>query len=238
MRFQMKNDWLNQVEGWLIPEALNFVEFYSRQHLSSLDYESMEIGVHHGKFFIGLERLTPSKAKSYAVDIFEQQYLNIDQSGRGDSDIFQANVAKYCASAERVQVVCADSFDCRHLLPCSPTFGLISIDGGHTVDHTVNDLSIAHDLLMPEGLVILDDITNPGWPGVVEGAVKFLSSPAFPRIRPLALGFNKLFFVHNSNHSRCLKSLINHESGLSSYGIKIVKLSKFCSSDVAILGKT
>jgi hypothetical protein len=41
----------------------------------------MGIGVHLGKFFILLNQLINAEYKSFAVDIFSDQHLNIDKSG-------------------------------------------------------------------------------------------------------------------------------------------------------------
>jgi hypothetical protein len=66
-----------------------------------------------------------------------------------------------------------------------------SIDGGHTAAHTLNDLQIANECISNEGIVILDDIMNPWWSGVIEGFVKFLQSS--PTLVPVAMGHNKLY---------------------------------------------
>ena len=50
---------LEIVHGWLNYEALIFTSFYRTKFLKGADFSSLEIGVHHGKFFIGLENLTP-----------------------------------------------------------------------------------------------------------------------------------------------------------------------------------
>jgi predicted O-methyltransferase YrrM len=41
----------------------------------------------------------------------------------------------------------------------------ISIDGGHTPEHTVSDLNLACRLINNQGVVILDDVLHHPWPG-------------------------------------------------------------------------
>ena len=51
---------------------------------------------------------------------------------------------------------------------------LFSIDGGHTVEHTINDLRIAEACVTNGGIVFVDDYCNVNWPGVTEGLVRYM----------------------------------------------------------------
>ena len=55
----------------------------------------MEIGVHHGQFFIALNQLIPSNFTSYAIDVFDNQQLNIDKSGEGNKSKFIENLRNF-----------------------------------------------------------------------------------------------------------------------------------------------
>lgn len=67
----------------------------------------------------------------------------------------------------------------------------ISIDGGHTAEHTISDLILSNILINNEGIVILDDILNYHWTGVIEGAFRFLEKK--PTLVPFGIGHNKLY---------------------------------------------
>ena len=71
----------NKVEGWLHLKALHLTSFYVYSCLSDTEFNSLEIGVYNGKYFIGIEKLTPSIGRVVAIDVFDNQELNIDQSG-------------------------------------------------------------------------------------------------------------------------------------------------------------
>jgi hypothetical protein len=45
----------------------------------------------------------------------------------------------------------------------------LSIDAGHTILHACNDLSLAQEVLVPGGIVALDDYMSVHWPGITEG---------------------------------------------------------------------
>ena len=68
-----------------------------------------EIGVHHGRSFILLALLARAGEKAVAIDVFEQQELNVDRSGRGDLAQLRENVARF--ADEFALVVQVGDFD-------------------------------------------------------------------------------------------------------------------------------
>ena len=79
-----------------------------------------------------------------------------------------------------------------------------SIDAGHTLQHTFNDLCLAQEVLVPGGIVALDDYMSPHWPGVTEGYYRFTGS-ANRRLKPLSYFQNKLFLTTVSEHGSYLQ---------------------------------
>jgi hypothetical protein len=59
-----------------------------------------------------------------------------------------------------------------------------SIDAGHTIQHACNDLSLAQEVLVPGGIVALDDYMSVHWAGVTEGFYHFMYSQN-RRLKPL-----------------------------------------------------
>ena len=80
---------------------------------------------------------------------------------------------------------------------------MISIDGGHTAEHTISDLRLAAEIVHPLGAVFVDDILNPNWPGVIEGVVLYLNER--PTLWPVMVGFNKMILVPMSVHPQVFK---------------------------------
>lgn len=68
-----------------------------------------EIGVHHGRFFLAMEAVTPSDVKCFAVDLFGRQDLNIDKSGRGNYRKFMSNCERFASDPARVSPIASDS---------------------------------------------------------------------------------------------------------------------------------
>ena len=193
--------------------------------------------MHHGKFFIGLENLTPLNGKAIAVDVFNSQDKNIDQSGARNLEVFSEHVTKFCQDPTRVITKSLDSLDISTSEIGLNQFGLLSIDGGHTANHTLNDLETCNKLVSETGLVILDDILNQDWVGVVTGAVQYFSSSTGKRIVPFAIGYNKLFCCHFSRKGQIMRSLGEFQDELGDFGIKLFKLTEFAGHQVISLKK-
>jgi hypothetical protein len=167
------------IEGWLEREvlwALRGVADFHRQH--GITGAVCEIGVHHGRFFLALESATPPPAPCYAIDVFEQQQLNVDRSGKGDLAIFQRHLDNFARAKDRVIVKPMDSTSAearKFFRSIEGTVALFSVDGGHTVAHTTTDLRSAENALCRGGVVFQDDYFHPDWPGVTEGLLAYFS---------------------------------------------------------------
>lgn len=190
----------HKVNGFCPKSCLEILDYLDTYELKSGG--AMEIGVHHGQFFIALNQLIPSNFTSYAIDVFDNQQLNIDKSGEGNKSKFIENLRNFDRHAgNNVQILQADSTD-QLLLENIGRFQYISVDGGHTVEHVINDLTIAQKLVLPNGIVIVDDYFNHWWPSVTEGILKFLNTS--PTLVPFASSENKLWLCKLSYHKKYL----------------------------------
>lgn len=196
------------IKGWCRPQLFGILDIFN-----NLDFNKrggiLEIGVHHGKFFLMLNSIVEQKYRSVAIDLFDNQKLNIDNSGFGSYSIFCENLKNYDVNGGiNVDIYSGDSTDLNFLkrIPVSEYgYRYISIDGGHTAEHTKCDLTTAENLISNEGVVFLDDILNHHWLGVLNGTVSFLQSR--PTLVPFALGYNKLLLAKISYKDKYLNSL-------------------------------
>jgi len=72
-----------KVEGWVIPRVFQVLKAICtiQSELKTVG-GAVEIGVHHGKFFLPLNAMVESVSEtSLAIDVFERQDLNIEKSG-------------------------------------------------------------------------------------------------------------------------------------------------------------
>lgn len=183
------------VAGWLEAGAITMIKVLdSAQRSYGVSGAIAEIGVHHGKFFIALNLLQRTTECALAIDVFDDQELNIDNSGMGDRAKFERNVARW-SSDERVIIHQGDSSKLNATTVCALAKSRIrpfSVDGGHTDTIVVHDMKVAERALCPGGIVIADDMFNQWWPGVATGTFRYMENGA---LQPFALGFNKVFFA-------------------------------------------
>jgi hypothetical protein len=170
-----------------------------------------EIGVFHGKFFIGLVKTMGAERGNTAIDVFDMQRFNLDGAGKGNLARLQANLASSGVDEAAIDIVRADSMaltreEIAELRRKSGGFSLFSVDGCHLAAHTVNDIRIAMELTLPHGIIFVDDYYNPSWPGVQEGVAKLYLTD-YPRFVPLLFTSNKLFLCHISFHSEYLAAV-------------------------------
>ena len=220
------NHGFKDVSGWLNYRVLLALDCC----VSILDAQghqwehSLEIGVHEGRFFIPLERVTPDHKDACAIDVFDMQMFNIDRSGSGNLVRFQENVVNYCRLPARVVIEQGDSFDIHQGPLATRNYSLISVDGGHTVQHVLSDMAFASSRLQPGGIIILDDFPNFHWLGVLEGITLFLHRQG-GRLAPFATGYNKLFLTtvsYQKIYSDALRQMA------PKFGLELTRPTQFC----------
>ncbi len=201
------------VQGWVEPQTFDVLRLLrDEQGRAGVAGAVAEIGVHHGKLFIALQLLNEPGRPAVAVDVFDDQGRNVDQSGRGDLDRFEAQVRRW---ADWDAVVCeqADSTTLSGkdvLALAGEPIRLFSVDGGHTEDITRTDLRTAEESLAPGGIVVADDVFNPEWPGVVVGMMRYLEAGG--SLVPFAIGFNKTY-LSDEAHAMRYREAIRREYG-------------------------
>jgi len=191
----------HHVQGWLDPYSASFIVELSRiQEDAGMIGGVGEIGVHMGRLFILLKLAAAPAERMFAIDIFEDQHLNVDMSGYGDRRTFQDNVMKWTGDAS-VEIIQQSSLDVRpaDILGRVGRCRLVSIDGGHTEECVDNDLRLIESVLMPMGVAVLDDFYNQVWPAVAAGGARYFLDPSTV-LRPFAITPNKLYLSTPAAH--------------------------------------
>lgn len=203
----------NEVDGWVgdrIFIVLRWMRDYFKE--DSIQGDIVEIGVHHGKFLIGCSPLLMEGERAVAIDIWEDQNLNVDNSGCGSKSTFLKHWENFAPDAE-VRVISGDSMalsveDIRQEMS-RPKCKFFSVDGGHTPSHVINDLKLAQELMVSGGVVALDDFLGPGWPTVTEGLFDYLAYHNV-KLAPFLVFQNKLWLTTFSEHAKVLESAASH----------------------------
>ena len=188
------------VDGWLRTEAAQIVvALTERQRSLGVAGGIAEIGVHHGKLFILLYLLGQASEKAVAIDLFEDQHLNVDHSGSGDLAKFRRNLERH-ADSTRLVLHQGNSMDLSGAILTRLADGplrFVSVDGGHTAEITAHDLATAEAAIAEGGIIVVDDVFNERWPGVGDGVRRYFERR--PNLVPFAIGANKTYFCRPSH---------------------------------------
>jgi len=148
----------------------------------------------------------------WACDGFEEQTKNVDGSGLGDKAYFLGKMNDFGIQRNSVRVHTKSSLE----LPINFTsiesinkFRLFSIDGGHTRSITFNDLTVASENLVEGGIMVVDDVPNLDWPGVIDGLLLWLGLTK-DEYGPFFVGYNKVFLTQRRYHSTYYRALQQH----------------------------
>jgi len=223
-----------RIRGWVDPESLDVLRVVrDAQDAAGVTGSVAEIGVHHGRLFIALQLLVPAGTPAVAIDVFENQAENTDGSGKGDRDRFEANVRRWgdWASA-RVQAINSQDVTASDLTRWADgSIRLFSVDGGHTADLVASDLRLAEDCLATGGVVAVDDVFNPEWPGVVDGTLAHLRGGS--GLVPFAVAFDKAWFTDSPEAATRYRAALQAEFGTSFRAVR--KESVFAGQPVEVI---
>jgi hypothetical protein len=193
------------VEGWFFPiDAFLFGIIDEIQKREGISGNLFEIGVHHGKTALFLARMAAEGEDVGVCDVFDAQELNVDRSGEGNRAIFERHLRELGGSREvRVLAKLSSKLTSSDTTTSCRFF---HIDGGHRPEDVMSDLHVAERALLSDGVVAVDDVFNPSWPGVSEGFYKFMQSGAFV---PIAIGGNKVLLTRPTAADRYAAHLRN-----------------------------
>lgn len=182
------------VDGWLEDLTAHATGYLlQEQHRHGIRGSVLEIGVHHGRYFLVLATSLGIDECGIAVDLFDDQHLNSSQSGKGNWTEFVWNVAEF-APLSRVVIIKSDSRELgEEFVSRYRGLRFVSVDGGHDRATACADLLLAEKLLRQGGVVALDDIYRPDWSGVTAALHRYLQQGG--QLIPFALIPNKLLLT-------------------------------------------
>ncbi len=209
----------NRIEGWFSYDAaLMFMAYNQLIRAGGISGDVLEIGVYHGLSSIAVASLRGPGRKLYAIDLFEELQANQGYgAGASYRKYFEENIRTFYEAPDFLVTIAQASGQLK-AEEFSTTFSFCHVDGGHSPQETYDDLKFASDILLPGGLLALDDYFNPQHPGVCEGAIAFLRRHEGV-LKPIAIGFNKVLLQRlpssvelNEEFSKCFPAVSHSES--------------------------
>lgn len=202
---QRQEEYLERIEsifGWISSDAARIISHTLSWQTNQGIYGSvMEIGTYYGKLFILLALSRSPGERAIGIDIFEDQHLNLDNSGCHCTQAhLEENLLRF-TSLENISIIKSDSFTLGpDFIPEHQGVRWLSIDGSHTRLATMNDLFLAERLVRDRAIVAVDDIYRVDWQGVTAGVYEYLHGGG--RLIPFAIIPNKLLLTTDRDIAR------------------------------------
>jgi hypothetical protein len=112
------------------------------------------------------------------------------------------------------------------------------IDGEHTGSAVYSEIELAHQIVRPDGLVVIDDFFSPRYPANTTEAVRYLEKNPF-HFRLFAVGFNKGYFCRPESFARYMDFAFGGLSdALLAYGCKTTLFKTTGAWDADAIGIT
>ncbi len=200
-----------RVSGWLSRLDAEIIStIMVDQKRRGVKGDALEIGVHHGRTFILLNLCVGEQESAIAIDIFDNQELNIgSRSGKGNFAKFKHNLARR-GDAAKAKILSSSSLDVKKDDLAALTAGLrfTSIDGGHWYGAVVNDLRLAAACAGAECVIALDDLFHPDFPEVSAGYYAWLEDK--PDFVPICVSRGKLYLSRTGTERYYFEALIKN----------------------------
>ena len=175
-------------------DQLLFDWFLNRQETADMRGDLLEVGVYMGKSAIFIGRHQQPGERYTVCDLFEGDApddANRAESAKSYSALtrraFEENYRSFHDELPRV-LQGPSSLVRAELEARSCRF--VHIDASHLYEHVHGDIGAAHDLLLPDGIVVLDDFRSEHTPGVSVAAWEAVLNRG---LHPVCLSTQKLY---------------------------------------------
>src|SRR5271163_282684 len=164
----------HRIPGWFVFDAaILFMTYNQLTRATGIAGDTLEIGVYLGLSAIAIASLRAPGRKMYAIDLFgELPGSEVYGTGAGYRSMFEDNMQSIYTPLDFLVTVTGVSGQLK-ASDFGHSFSFCHVDGGHSPEETCADLQFASEILLPGGLLALDDYFNPQHPGVCEGALEF-----------------------------------------------------------------
>ncbi|MFF0199212.1 class I SAM-dependent methyltransferase [Streptomyces sp. NPDC005017] len=186
---------LEDVPGWFpVLDQVLFDWFLDRQEAAGLSGDLLEVGVYLGKSAIFLGRHRREGERYTVCDLFGGEApdtANRAESAKSYGSLtrraFEDNYLAFHRELPRV-LHGPSSLVPSEVRPRSCRF--VHVDASHLYEHVYADIGAAREVLLPDGVVVLDDFRSEHTPGVSVAAWEAVLNRG---LRPVCLSTQKLY---------------------------------------------
>ncbi|MCT9076264.1 class I SAM-dependent methyltransferase [Streptomyces fulvoviolaceus] len=186
---------LDDVPGWFPPlDQVLFTWLLDRQKTHGLHGDLLELGAYMGKSAILLGRHLGGDEEFTVCDLFGSEAP--DGANRAEASKSYASLTRqafernYLSFHDTLPRVIEGPTSVISKEVAAGTCRFVHIDASHLYEHVYDDIGAAREILLPEGVVVLDDFRSEHTPGV---SVAVWEAVLNRGLRPLCLSTQKLY---------------------------------------------
>lgn len=177
----------------------------------------LEIGAYHGKSSILLGYLAGNEDELVVCDPFDSATTDdMLEGGREQRrwyadaarDKFEANFLRFHSALPNIIAETSTALDDRL---AERRFRIIHIDGSHQYEDVKHDLELSQGSLLPNGVVVIDDIRTEHTPGVAAVAWEFVANRGLVP----AIYTSKLYASWSVTSAEALRKMARRDQRLS-----------------------
>ncbi|MYU16826.1 class I SAM-dependent methyltransferase, partial [Streptomyces sp. SID8361] len=186
---------LNDVKGWFPSlDQVLFDRFLTRQERLGQRGDLMEMGAYMGKSAIFTASYLRANEQFTVCDLFDAEApdeKNAAEARKSYSTLTRtAFEQNYLAFWDELPVVIQGPTSVVPDHVGANTCRFIHVDASHLYEHVAGDIDTAHNTLVPDGLVVLDDFRSEHTPGVAAATWEAVFTRG---LRPICLSTQKLY---------------------------------------------
>jgi hypothetical protein len=186
---------LKDVPGWFPPlDQVLFTWFLERQEANGFQGDLLELGAYMGKSAILAGHHLRDGEKFTVCDLFGGEApdgANKAETAKSYSSLTrQAFERNYLSFHDELPTVIEAPTSVISEKVAPKTCRFVHIDASHLYEHVYGDIGAAREILVPDGIVVLDDFRSEHTPGV---SVAVWEAVLNRGLRPICLSTQKLY---------------------------------------------
>jgi predicted O-methyltransferase YrrM len=153
-----------------------------RQTALGIAGDLLEIGTFEGRFFVAMAMLLAPGEHALGIDVFTWPTPRVYNRFLANCATAGLDPQSYTAWKVNTGTITAD--DLRGKLRAGAA-RFVHVDGEHNAECLTQDLELAHAVLHPDGVMVIDDMLHPGYPTLITTVLDYLGR--HPEIRVLCI---------------------------------------------------
>jgi predicted O-methyltransferase YrrM len=194
-----------QVRGWLYVHDHALIHMIMKDIQKNIEGDICEIGVAFGRSAIALSNYRPITDRLYLYDIYFENGLT------------ESNLKEY-GTSENIEWRLQDTTKLTtDTIEFNKPLRLLHIDGCHEDMAVYNDLKNFSTKMSKDGVIVVDDYSDPEYPGINSATLRFLYENKDWVM--FAIGSNKAFLCHINNRLWYITKTLEHIREHNKFGL-------------------